>query len=64
MYYKVKEEGRVINRWLGVLANLQQRGIADILIACIDNLKGFAEAIARSAKWLRPRGLSRRTWPC
>jgi putative transposase len=75
MYYKVKEEGRVINRcvynilgidaegrkdllgmyvseseganfWLGVLANLQQRGVADILIACIDNLKGFAEAIA------------------
>ena len=75
MYYKVKEDGRVINRcvynilginaegrkdllgmyvseseganfWLGVLTHLQQRGIADILIACIDNLKGFAEAIA------------------
>ena len=75
MYYKVKEEGRVINRcvynilginaegrkdllgmyvseseganfWLGVLTNLQQRGVVDILTACIDNLKGFAEAIA------------------
>ncbi|UPK72132.1 IS256 family transposase [Chitinophaga filiformis] len=75
MYYKVKEDGRVINRcvynilginaegrkdllgmyvseseganfWLSVLTNLQQRGICDILIACIDNLKGFAEAIA------------------
>ena len=75
MFYKVKEEGRVINRcvynilginaegrkdllgmyvseseganfWLSVLTNLQQRGISDILIACIDNLKGFAEAIA------------------
>lgn len=75
MYYKVKEDGRVINRcvynilginvegrkdllgmyvseseganfWLSVLTNLQQRGISDILIACIDNLKGFAEAIA------------------
>jgi putative transposase len=75
MYYKVKEEGRVVNRcvynilgitvegrkdllgmyiseseganfWLNVLTNLQQRGISDILIACIDNLKGFAEAIA------------------
>jgi len=74
MFYKVKEEGKVVNRcvynilgintegrkellgmyvseseganfWLGVLANLQQRGISDILIACIDNLKGFAEAI-------------------
>jgi len=31
--------------WLGVLDNLRSRGIRDILIACIDNLKGFAEAI-------------------
>lgn len=74
MFYKVKEEGRVVNRcvynilgintegrkellgmyvseseganfWLGVLTNLQQRGVSDILIACIDNLKGFCEAI-------------------
>jgi transposase-like protein len=27
------------------LTQLQQRGVQDILIACIDNLKGFAEAI-------------------
>jgi putative transposase len=75
MYYKVKDDGRVINRcvynflginaegrkdllgmyvpeseganfWLSVLTHLQQRGVVDILIACIDNLKGFAEAIA------------------
>lgn len=75
MYYKVKDEGKVVNRcvynilginpegrkdllgmyiseseganfWLGVLSNLQQRGVSDILIACIDNLKGFAEAIS------------------
>lgn len=75
MYYKVKEEGKIVTRcvynilgitvegrkdllgmyvaeseganfWLGVLSNLQQRGVTDILIACIDNLKGFAEAIA------------------
>jgi transposase-like protein len=75
MYYKVKDEGKVVTRcvynilginiegrkdllgmyvaeseganfWLGVLSNLQQRGVDDILIACIDNLKGFAEAIA------------------
>lgn len=74
MYYKVREEGRVITRcvynilgvrpdghkevlgmyvsenegahfWLSVLSDLQQRGIKDILIACIDNLNGFAEAI-------------------
>lgn len=75
MYYKVKDEGKVVTRcvynilginaegrkdllgmyvaeseganfWLGVLSNLQQRGLVDILIACIDNLKGFSEAIA------------------
>jgi len=75
MYYKVKEDGKIVNRcvynvlgintegrkellgmyvseseganfWLGILTNLQQRGVVDILIACIDNLKGFAEAIA------------------
>ena len=31
--------------WLQVLADLNQRGIEDILIASIDNLRGFAEAI-------------------
>lgn len=31
--------------WLQVLSDLQNRGVKDILIACIDNLKGFAEAI-------------------
>jgi putative transposase len=31
--------------WLNVLTDLQQRGVEDILIACIDNLKGFAEAV-------------------
>ena len=34
--------------WLGVLSDLRSRGIEDILIACIDNLKGFAEAIEAS----------------
>jgi transposase-like protein len=42
--YVSKSEGA--NFWLGVLTNLQQRGVYDILIACIDNLKGFAKAIA------------------
>jgi transposase-like protein len=75
MFYKVKDEGRIVNRcvynilginvdgrkdllgmyvseseganfWLGILTNLQQRGVTDILIACIDNLKGFSEAIS------------------
>lgn len=31
--------------WLSVLTDLQNRGVEDILIACIDNLSGFSEAI-------------------
>jgi len=31
--------------WLSVLTDLKQRGVNDILIACIDGLKGFPEAI-------------------
>jgi transposase-like protein len=34
--------------WLGVLSDLRSRGVEDIFIACIDNLKGFAEAIESS----------------
>lgn len=32
--------------WLSVLTDLQNRGVKDILIACVDGLKGFPEAIA------------------
>lgn len=74
IHYKVRHEGRIVNRaiysiigvnlegkkdvlgiytsenegakfWLQVLTQLQQRGVEDVLITCIDNLKGFAEAI-------------------
>lgn len=31
--------------WLNVLTELQNRGIKDILIACVDGLKGFPDAI-------------------
>ena len=31
--------------WLNVLTELQQRGVEDILIACVDGLKGFPDAI-------------------
>lgn len=31
--------------WLSVLTELQQRGVEDILIACVDGLKGFPDAI-------------------
>lgn len=31
--------------WLGILTELQNRGLKDILIACVDGLKGFPDAI-------------------
>ncbi len=34
------------HHWLSVLTDLHNRGIQDILIACVDGLKGFPEAIA------------------
>lgn len=74
MFYKVREDGRIVTRclynilgvntegkkeilgmyisqseganfWLSVLTDLKNRGVNDILICSIDNLKGFAEAI-------------------
>ena len=74
MYFKARENGRVItkviynilginqegrkdilgfyvsesegaNFWLGVLNDLKQRGVQDVLIACVDGLTGFPEAI-------------------
>ena len=33
------------NFWLSVLTDLQNRGVKDIMIACIDGLKGFPDAI-------------------
>lgn len=41
--YVSQSEGA--NFWLSVINDLKLRGIEDILIACIDNLKGFDEAI-------------------
>lgn len=41
--YVSESEGA--NFWLSVLSDLRNRGVEDILIACIDNLNGFAEAI-------------------
>jgi transposase-like protein len=31
--------------WLSVMSDLQNRGVKDVLIACIDNLTGFVKAI-------------------
>jgi putative transposase len=41
--YVSESEGA--NFWLQVLTDLQNRGVKDILIASIDNLSGFSEAI-------------------
>jgi putative transposase len=32
--------------WLGVLTDMKNRGVRDVLIACVDGLKGFPQAIA------------------
>ena len=34
------------HHWLSVLTDLHNRGVKDIVIACVDGLKGFPEAIA------------------
>jgi transposase-like protein len=41
--YLSDQEGA--HHWLSVLTDLYNRGVKDILIACIDGLKGFPEAI-------------------
>ena len=45
MYLSESEGARF---WLGVLNDLRARGVEDILIASIDGLKGFPEAIAEA----------------
>lgn len=42
--YVSENEGA--NFWLGVLTDLQSRGLKDMLIVCIDGLTGFEQAIA------------------
>ena len=39
-------DGEGAHFWLGILNDLKARGVDDILIACIDGLNGFPEAIA------------------
>lgn len=74
IHYKIKEDGRIVNRaayvvlgvtlegekdilsitiganesskfWLGMLNDLKNRGIMDVLFFCVDGLSGFKEAI-------------------
>ena len=44
--YLSESEGA--HHWLSVLTDLHNRGVQDILIACVDGLKGFPEAIVLS----------------
>lgn len=45
-FYTAESEGA--HFWLGVLNDLKARGVEDILIACVDGLTGFPEAISAS----------------
>ena len=45
-FYAADSEGA--NFWLGVLNDLKARGVEDILIVCVDGLKGFPESIQAS----------------
>ncbi len=40
------DESEGANFWLSVITELKNRGVKDILIASVDGLKGFPEAIA------------------
>jgi putative transposase len=42
MWFQASEGAKF---WMQVLSELKQRGVRDILIACVDGLKGFPEAI-------------------
>jgi putative transposase len=42
MWFQANEGAKF---WMQVLNDLKQRGVGDILIACVDGLKGFPEAI-------------------
>lgn len=42
-FYACESEGASF--WLGVINDLKNRGVNDVLIACVDGLKGFPEAI-------------------
>jgi transposase-like protein len=42
MWFQANEGARF---WMQVLTDLKQRGVHDILICCVDGLKGFPEAI-------------------
>jgi len=52
--------------WLAVLNDLHQRGVKDVLIACVDGLTGFPEAIAAvfPQAWFRRASCTRSARAC
>jgi putative transposase len=42
LWFQATEDAKF---WMSVLTDLKQRGVQDVLIACVDGLKGFPEAI-------------------
>lgn len=44
--HQVGDGAEGANFWLNVVTDLQNRGVKDIFIACVDNLKGFSQVIA------------------
>src|SRR4051812_49189860 len=49
--------------WLAVLNDLRRRGVEDVLIACVDGLKGFPEAIEATFPQAWDQGLHRAPHP-
>lgn len=41
----ISEEGESSKYWLGILTELKNRGLKDVLIFSVDNLRGFSEAL-------------------
>lgn len=50
--FYISESARA-NFWLHVLSDLSNRGVKDILIACVDGLKGFPDVITTIFQKLR-----------
>ena len=45
MLYEVITNNEGAKFWLNIVTELKNRGVNDIIIACVDGLKGFPEAI-------------------
>lgn len=58
-------EGEGARFWGGVMADLKNRGVRDILIACVDGLAGFADAVTAAfteSPWGKKYPQAARVW--